>query len=433
MTSVRGTPAQHPIVCAARDRALVSATAGLRTPDPLPSDAVELVHAWSRTPDIGALHDVLGCDDPTGALAAVLDLDAALHVEVHSDDGVAALAAAVRRCVQVAAAVGATVARLADGPDLTAAFAAVRAGHTHAWPAGTAEDVRAAVLLRAVLPAVRAAGCQAGWPLLLREEDDGWGFGATFTYDPLPHGACVPGGTVAHTKDAVSVRYDDRVVDTAASQLADRVASVQPIVDPYDWARAVLRDLGSRTALTAGVFTVPTQLPEHADRALARLLDVHTDPHQRRWQAGIDAERAVAAAIESCDVTAVVHGARVAGGDADHVVLGPCAAVVETKHGLGPVWVDSSDAGMLWVSGRRLRGEDGSPVRQVLRQANALAELLEAAMVSVVCVAGMTSAPFVTDGVHVCSATDLPHVLASLPVVLDPAAARALADRCVVD
>ena len=145
----------------------------------------------------------------------------------------------------------------------------------------------------------------------------------------------------------------------------------------------------------------------------------------KRYAIGGKSERVVAGAIRRADPVAVVHGALLgAGGDADHVVLGPAVAVVETKTGFGKVL--EVDGGL--QAGRRRIPKD--PVAQVERQAHALGRLLGIEASSVVCVTKMVNRPFHTfSGCFVCSADSLPEVLAGLPHILDDRGAMKAAKK----
>ena len=145
---------------------------------------------------------------------------------------------------------------------------------------------------------------------------------------------------------------------------------------------------------------------------------------QRRAAVGAAAERRVGALLERVGAAVVVHGALLGGGgDADHVVAGPCLAAVETKSGRGRLQVDGARVA---VGGKVLPRD---PVGQARRQAAAVRKLTGVWCAAIVCVADADGAPVESGGVTVCSATDLPAVLARLPRVLDDTAAHALAAR----
>jgi hypothetical protein len=135
--------------------------------------------------------------------------------------------------------------------------------------------------------------------------------------------------------------------------------------------------------------------------------------------AGLRAERQVGAVLESCGATAVLHSVQLgAGGDVDHIVLGPVVVAVETKAGSGKV---SYRDDRVTVGRKVLRG---NPVRQARRQAVALRGRVGVRVDAVVCVVGMSNSPFVVEGVHVCSVDDLVSLLGSLRPCVDVETAR---------
>jgi hypothetical protein len=141
----------------------------------------------------------------------------------------------------------------------------------------------------------------------------------------------------------------------------------------------------------------------------------------RKASIGARTERRVAKVIGHCGAGVVLNGALIGrGGDADHIVLGPPLAVIETKTGYGQVRVDQD---RLLAGNRQIPGD---PIAQVLRQARTLGQKANAYATPIVCVPDMTNAPFVTKRVTVCSLADLVNVLAAVPPVLDGAAARQL-------
>lgn len=138
-------------------------------------------------------------------------------------------------------------------------------------------------------------------------------------------------------------------------------------------------------------------------------------PKVGRLTAGRNAERLAARALRRSGVTAVLHGYDLdgRGGDADHVVVGPVLAVVETKHGRGKVSVGRD--GAVTVGGKRLPRD---PLEQARRQAGKLSRRIGRQVSPVVCITETSSRPFQRSGVWVCAAADLPAVLRSLPTVL---------------
>ena len=112
-------------------------------------------------------------------------------------------------------------------------------------------------------------------------------------------------------------------------------------------------------------------------------------------------------------VRTVMNGVHPGGskGDVDHLLVGPCLAVVETKTGTGKV---SYSYGKM-RAGRRVI--PGDPVSQARRQAARVGKLTGQWCSAIVCVPDMDNPPFVTSDVSVCSLRDLPGVVRSLPPV----------------
>jgi len=128
-----------------------------------------------------------------------------------------------------------------------------------------------------------------------------------------------------------------------------------------------------------------------------------------RLSAGASAEKAVAKCLSSQRIKHVLHSVDLsAGGDADHIILGPVCAVIETKYAKGNV---ASVQGGLTAAGRRLPRD---PVAQARRQAAALRRVSGVWSEAVVCMTGMTNRPFKDGDVVVCSLKDLPGVIDSL-------------------
>lgn len=165
--------------------------------------------------------------------------------------------------------------------------------------------------------------------------------------------------------------------------------------------------------------------------ALAAAGTIAARPH---WDAasralvGRRSELRVARSLRRSRAHAVVHGALLgAGGDADHVVLGPAAVVVETKTGSGTVRVgrdgriethrsvqSGSGAGQ-----HRRRTIPGDPAGQAARQARQLGRAVGQHAYAVVCIPDMANAPLRNGDVIVCSARDLPKVIDALPATVD--------------
>jgi hypothetical protein len=139
--------------------------------------------------------------------------------------------------------------------------------------------------------------------------------------------------------------------------------------------------------------------------------------------AGIKAETAAARSLRGTSFDLVAYGALVGSGDCDVIVAGPQLAVVEVKHGRGVVRVES---GRLRDDRKRFSRD---PVRQATSQASAVGKLAGAFADAVVCVTGMTNRPFLCGNTIVCSAADLPGVLATLPRRLSQLQAASLAGQ----
>lgn len=134
-----------------------------------------------------------------------------------------------------------------------------------------------------------------------------------------------------------------------------------------------------------------------------------------RQQRGTRSEEEVVSALRKARVALIINGAELhAGGDADHVVAHlrgsgtGVLAVVETKSGGGEV----RSQGRSIITGKGGRTIPGDPIRQVDRQAAALARLSGRRVTSIVCVPGMTNDPFTVDNVIVCGARHLPAMFA---------------------
>jgi hypothetical protein len=151
------------------------------------------------------------------------------------------------------------------------------------------------------------------------------------------------------------------------------------------------------SAVLVGVAALAAAFARHASTGVGRALR------------GVRAEEQVAAVLRRTGARQVVHGALLgAGGDADHVVLGPYLAVIESKSGDGHVRVD--DRG-LHVESRLV---PGNPVSQARRQAAALGRIVGGFSDAIVCVTGMTNPPVRVGNTIVCSARDLKAVVAGL-------------------
>lgn len=148
-----------------------------------------------------------------------------------------------------------------------------------------------------------------------------------------------------------------------------------------------------------------------------------------RAKIGLKSEKRVAKALSQARVHAVVHGALLAdkGGDADHIIVGPSLAVIETKTGRGQVSINQNG---FFVGSRKV---PGNPVTQAKRQASNLSRLAKFQASAVVCVVDMQGAPFQYDGVWVCSLVSLPWVIDNLPKVVPDNKVNTVVDRLPVE
>lgn len=125
---------------------------------------------------------------------------------------------------------------------------------------------------------------------------------------------------------------------------------------------------------------------------------------------GATNESRVARVLSKMGPTYLINSAMLgAGGDADHVLIGPCLAVVETKSGHGPLSVRGRS---LVVGARPIPGD---PVAQAKRQAAAMSKLAGVYCDAIVCVADTTTPPQIDRGVTICSLAQLQGVVSALP------------------
>jgi hypothetical protein len=137
-------------------------------------------------------------------------------------------------------------------------------------------------------------------------------------------------------------------------------------------------------------------------------------------------EARVAKVLNTLGAGGVINSALLgAGGDADHVLVGPWLAVIETKTGYGPV----TAVGSTLVAGERTI--PGDPVSQAKRQAAAVGRASKQYCDAVVCISDATTPTFVDRGVTVCSLDALPEVIKSLRRRLDPSEAHHILDDLV--
>jgi len=153
---------------------------------------------------------------------------------------------------------------------------------------------------------------------------------------------------------------------------------------------------------------------------------VYSNAKSNRAKARIGAksERRVAKVVAELNPVALLNSTLLgAGGDADHIVLGPWAVVIETKTGHGHARYDGQH---MRVGAKTI---PGNPVTQVQRQARALHSEASTYVDAIVCIVDMDNAPFAVGSTTVCALRDLPGVIAGLERRLDETAALRLYDH----
>ena len=131
---------------------------------------------------------------------------------------------------------------------------------------------------------------------------------------------------------------------------------------------------------------------------------------------GVQSEVKVAKTLAKSNCAQVLINSAMlgAGGDADHVLLGPVAVVVETKTGFGKIRVKDGRV----YSGNRIVGKN--EVEQVSRQATKLSRILGGIPVAkIICVADGKGKPIQTGGVWVCNADDISAVVKMSAAVIE--------------
>ena len=165
-----------------------------------------------------------------------------------------------------------------------------------------------------------------------------------------------------------------------------------------------------------------------AFRLSRRLVD-----QEARAHAGADGEALVAAHLPRVRAEAVLFDVPLGRGDADVIVLGPMAAVVEVKRASGRVRTHRD--GSLTVGGSTLPGR---PLTQAIGAAAAAARLIGPAVwvEPIVCVTGMAGRPrtWHRDGQEVvlCSPRQLRRTLRRLPRPLERGLGRDLAQDLAI-
>jgi hypothetical protein len=144
---------------------------------------------------------------------------------------------------------------------------------------------------------------------------------------------------------------------------------------------------------------------------------------------GANSEKRVAKVLSSLGANVLMNGTLIgAGGDADHILLGPPLIVIETKTGHGQVTYNDPPNAKAYVTAGR-RQIPGNPVSQVNRQAAALGRITHEYATAVVCIVDMENNPFTVGHTTICALRDLPRVLQASSARLDPGRAKSLAQH----
>lgn len=144
-----------------------------------------------------------------------------------------------------------------------------------------------------------------------------------------------------------------------------------------------------------------------------------------RAMSGIKAEQVVSHRLEKHTDSYIINGAilKVKTGDADHVVLGPVCAVVETKNGYGEV--KGLGDGKISMNGNVV---PRTPLIQARKQAQYLSKLIGVNATPILCLTNITTPPSKIEGVIVTSVKDLPMVINKLPHLLEKERAREMVE-----
>ena len=135
-----------------------------------------------------------------------------------------------------------------------------------------------------------------------------------------------------------------------------------------------------------------------------------------RAMSGIKAEQVVSYKLEKFTKSYIINGAilKIKTGDADHVVIGPVCAVVETKNGYGEV--KGIGNGKITMNGNLV---PRTPLVQARKQAQYLSKLVGVHATPILCLTNITTPPTKIEGVIVTSVKDLPSVINKLPHLIE--------------
>lgn len=170
--------------------------------------------------------------------------------------------------------------------------------------------------------------------------------------------------------------------------------------------------VGSLAALTLGA--VARLATPFASASQRRIAEARTSSASRAGARlrGAAAERVVGNTLSTSGAfTHVMHAKMFGTGDADHIVIGPQFALIETKSGGGPLSVRD---------GELRAGTKTFPTDLTARTAETAAQLTKLGQrpcTPVVCIDGATGRPRQVGGVWVCGLATLVEVLEALPAV----------------
>jgi hypothetical protein len=226
-----------------------------------------------------------------------------------------------------------------------------------------------------------------------------------------------------HTKDVAYTRKEQRRAGAHARSLA-RGASYMRLFYLGLAALALYLGYHSITVKPLHVTNRPLLVLSGVLLVLALFQAAGERKNSAKARVGATNESRVARVLSKTNTDYLINSAMLGvGGDADHVLLGPCLAVVETKSGRGPLSV----RGHSLVSGSKII--PGDPVAQVKRQAAALGRIAGSYCDAIVCVADTTTPIQIDRGVTLCSLSQLPGVIAALPARISQQDAANLNDQ----
>ena len=185
-------------------------------------------------------------------------------------------------------------------------------------------------------------------------------------------------------------------------------------------ALVLLYRSGSRLLPVLSVLGVPFLIVAAAQFSTSRVKFLQA-------RVGVVAEQRVARVLARIGGDVLLNGVLLGAGDIDHVLLGPWALAVETKHARGRFSIDRQ--GRLQV-GRRVLPRD--PVGQASRNAAMLARHLGLPVTGLLVLSEGEGRPFRLGDVVVLGAASLPQLTGELPRVLNSSSAARMTERLTV-